>query len=144
MKALSLIEIFLVVAAMGIIILLTVPFGADFYSSQQLEANTVEAVQTLRRSHLKAMAQEDDSRFGVYFSQTNYTLFKGDSYAGRDPQFDEVFSLAVGVRASGLSEVVFSKMEGKPSATGNIILTSQRNTNTININEVGRISETND
>jgi len=140
MKGLTLSEILIVVAIIAILISFTLPLGLDFYRSQQLETQSQGVIQALRRAQLKAMSVEDDSRFGVYLTNDNYTLFKGSSYLTRDVNFDEVFDLPMIINVSGLTEVVFFKLEGKPNQTGNIILSSDSDSRTININEMGRIN----
>jgi len=110
----TLLEILIVVGIIAVLMSLSLPLGLDFYRGQQLETQSQEIVQTLRRAQLKAMSVEDDSSFGVYFTDDNYTLFKGSSYTTREFQYDEVFNLSLILTLSGLSEVVFSKLEGAP------------------------------
>lgn len=139
-KGFTLLEILLVIGIISILLVFIVPVSLDFYKSQQLEIQTQSLVQTLRRAQSKAMAIELDSSFGVFISNQNYILFKGNSYLTRDAQYDETFDLPEIIEPSGLSEVVFLKFEGKPNVTGNVILTSNSDTRTININEIGRIN----
>ena len=138
----TLLEILLVIGIISILLVFTVPVSLDFYKSQQLETQTQSIIQTLRRAQSKAMSIELDSSFGVYFGVSNYTLFKGSSYSGpgRDLQYDEIFDFPGLINLTGLSEIVFSKFEGKPNVTGNVILTINSDTRTININEMGRIN----
>lgn len=140
MRAFTLLEILIVIGIIGVLASLTLPWGMDFYKSQQLASESQAILQVLRRAQSRAMFQESDSGFGVYFSGNRYVLFKGSSFAGRDSQFDEIFDLPAVVVPAGLAEVVFSKMEGKPSVTGDIILTSGSARRIININGVGRIN----
>jgi prepilin-type N-terminal cleavage/methylation domain-containing protein len=136
----TLIEILIVISLISILIFFLVSIGLNFYKSQQLESQAQTILQILRRAQLKAMAIEFDSSFGVYLTNSNYTLYKGSSYATRDLQYDEVFELPEIINVKGLSEVVFSKSEGKPNITGNIILTADSQQKIININEIGRIN----
>jgi len=140
-KSFTLLEILLVIGIISVLLVFIVPVSLDFYKSQQLEVQTQSIIQTLRRAQSKATVVELDSSFGVYFGTSNYTLFKGNSYLlSRDVQYDEIFDLPGLINLTGLSEVVFSKFEGKPNVTGNIILSSDSDTKTININQVGRIN----
>lgn len=138
----TLLEILLVIGIISILLVFIVPVSLDFYKSQQLEVQTQSVIQTLRRAQSKAIAIELDSSFGIHFGVSNYTLFKGGSYfeSGRDLQYDEIFDLPELINLTGLPEVVFSKFEGKPNVTGNIILSSDSDIKTININQVGRIN----
>jgi len=137
----TLLEILISISLILILTLFTVSVGLNFYKSQQLENQAQTILQTLRRAQLKAMAVEMDSSFGVYLTNDSYILFKGSSYANnRDPQYDEVFDLPEIINVSGLSEITFSKFEGKPNITGNIILNNNGESRTININKFGTIS----
>lgn len=138
-KAFTLIEVLITIFLIFILASFIVSIGLNFYKSQQLETHTQGILQTLRRAQSKAMSVELDSSFGVYLTDDSYTLFKGSSYVPDDP-FNEVFDLPEILNLSGLSEVVFSKFEGKPNVTGNIILDSNGENRTININKFGTIS----
>ena len=139
-QAFTLIEILLVVGILAILGSLALSLGLDFYKAQQLNVHTEGIIQSLRKAQMKAMSMENDSNFGVFLTNDSFVLFKGDSYAGRDIQYDEVTSLPQILTVSGIQEVVFSKFEGTPSITGNIVLSNDIDNRTLNINEVGRIN----
>lgn len=139
-KGFTLIEIlisfFIITVLLGFI-----SFGIDFYRRQELENQANNIVQTLRRAQSKAISGESDSSFGVYLTENNYTIFKGDSYQKRDSQYDEVFELPGFIILQDTpKEVVFSKFEGRPSLVGNIILKMDDEVRTININKMGKIN----
>jgi Tfp pilus assembly protein FimT len=140
MNAFTLIEILIVIFLIFILAFFLFSVGLNFYKSQQLESQAQTILQTLRRAQSKAMSVELDSSFGVYFDNNNkkYILFKGNSYFPGDP-YNEEFDLPAILNLSGLSEVAFSKLGGKPSITGNIILTTDSEQRIININEIGKI-----
>lgn len=61
--------------------------------------------------------------------------------AARDATFDEFFSMPTSITPSGLSEIVFAKFTGMPTAIGATTLTSSINENrTISINAKGMVS----
>lgn len=140
MRSFTLIEILIVIFLIFVLTSFFVSVALNFYKSQQLESQAQTILQTLRRAQSKAMAIELDSSFGVYLTNDSYVLFKGSSYAARDPQYDEVFELPKIINVSGVSEIVFSKFEGKPNVTGNIILITNSEQKIININKIGRIN----
>jgi len=139
-RAFTLLEFLLVVGIMAILVMITLPLSLDFYKNQQLDSAAQEMVQILRTSQLKAMAVERDASFGIYFGNSSYTLFKGDSYVGRDVQYDEVFSLPQAVAISGIQEIVFSKYKGMPNNTGVETVSCGGKNRLIRINELGRIN----
>jgi len=127
----------------GILILLIAgssSLAINFYRTRQLDVHENGIVQALRRAQLKAMSVEADSSFGIYIVPNQYVLFKGNSYTARDPTYDEVFNLPQNLSITGISEIVFGKLRGVPSDTGNIILIINNESEIININEVGRIN----
>lgn len=141
MKGFTFVEFLLVMTIIVVLLTLTIPLGIRFYKSQQLDATTEEVIQSLRRAQLKSMSQAEHS-FGVYVGSGQsgqYVLFRGSSYASRDDE--EIFDVSISISFSGLSEIVFSKIEGIPSVSGDIILTSDVGVRTVNINQSGRINE---
>jgi prepilin-type N-terminal cleavage/methylation domain-containing protein len=141
MRGFTLLEILIVIGVSLILFYLIIPVGLDFYKSQQLENETGMIVQTLKKAQLKAMAAESDSKFGVYINNDNYILFRGNSYASRNNQYDEVFDLSGSITiVDPPKEIVFSKIEGTPSFTGEIIFNSGNQTWKILINKFGVIS----
>ena len=141
-KCFTLIEILLVLGILAILISLTLPLSLSFYKSQQLDSHTQDLIQVLRMAQLKAMTAEADSSFGIYFDedQKKYTLFRGDFFDPEAPDNEE-FDLPqiISINAS-FSEIIFSKLEGKPNVFGNIVLDSNGESQIININKLGRIS----
>lgn len=113
----TLLEILLALGIFSILLAMIVPVSLDFYKNQELETQTQSIIQTLRRTQSKAMASESDSAFGFYIANQNYTLFKGNSYATRDTQYDEVFELPEIISVGGLNEIVFTKLDGLPKET---------------------------
>lgn len=140
MRSFTLIEILITIFLIFILASFVVSVGLSFYKSQQLKVHTQGILQTLRRAQSKAMSVELDSSFGVYLTNEHYTLFLGNSYLEHDPQYDEIFELPEILNLSGLSEISFSKLEGKPNVTGNIILSTDGDSRTISINKIGRIN----
>ena len=137
----TLLEMLFVVAILAVIISFSLPLSLDFYQNQQVDAVSGDIVSALRRAQAKAMAMENNFVFGVYFSADNYTLFQGNSYALRNSEQDQVFALSSVLSLSGLSEVVFSKLSGKPLAVGALTLTtSNGQTRDITINEAGLVN----
>lgn len=140
MRGITLFEVLIAIGIIGILTSLTLPLGLDFYKNQQLETQGQLVLQAFRLAQAKAIFQERDSSFGLYFAGSGYTLFKGASYASRDFQYDEFFDLPGVIAVSGLPEVVFSKAEGTPNVTGDVVLSNGSSARRISINEGGRIN----
>lgn len=136
----TLVEVLLTIAILAVLAAMVAPITLDFYRRQQLHTYTQEIIHILRRAQLSAMSIEGDSNFGVYFTADTYILFRGDSYASRAAQHDEVFDLPSAIGVSDLSEIIFLKPEGKSSQSRQIVVTNNVQENIITINEMGRIN----
>jgi len=136
----TMVELVMVVAILALLMVVSLPAAINFYKTRQLDVHEQGIVQVLRRAQLKAMAVERDSAFGVFVASNQYVLFVGDSYAGRDSIYDEVFELPDNIEVSGLSEIVFSKLDGITADTGTINLVIDSSSGAISINEMGRVN----
>lgn len=136
----SLLEIAIVIALFFIILTITVPYGLRFFNVERLDSASRELLEVLRLAQAQAASQMLDSDFGVLIEAGSFTFFRGTSYLGRDPQYDQVFYLSDQIALEGLPEVVFEKLSGFPYETGEIILASGERSNVISINAEGMIS----
>jgi len=126
-KGFTLIELILVIATITVLAAISVPVYSLLQVRNDLDVATNTTVQTLRRAQVLSQGVDGDTSWGVKLQQTDITLFKGISYALRDTNFDEVYTLSGNVTPSGVSEVVFSKLLGNPNTTGTLVLISSNN-----------------
>lgn len=142
-RGFTLIEVLLVVVLMSILFIFSFPYSLKFYRTYLVDEVKTNVVTALNQARHYAILQKNDSDFGVNFNEAedNYVLFQGSSYATRDITQDEVFPVLNIINFSGLSEIVFSKHSGLPSITGDILISYENISRTINISESGIISE---
>jgi len=141
-RGFTFIELLIVSGLIIIISTLTLPATIHFYKTQQLNDAKEGLVQVLRRAQQKAMSVENDSSFGVYVGSGAtgyYSLFRGISYQKKDDE--EIFEVQKNIIFGGdISEVVFTKLKGTPTVSGNITLTLDGKEEIININPIGRVN----
>lgn len=134
----TLIEVLIVLAISVILLTLTVINITGFRAGQSLEDEAKDVVVLLQTAQAKAVSQEDNSRFGVYFDNTaagpSYTLYRVDEAkvgVVDMPVVDEgslqVRFLSTGVAfvhpASATStNIMFTKSTGAPSTSTLIVL----------------------
>lgn len=140
MKGFTLLEVLLVITTITVLAAISVPVYSFLQVRNDLDVATNTTLQTLRRAQTLSQAVDGDSSWGVKLQTADITLFKGTSYALRDTNFDEVYTLSGNVTPTGVSEVVFSKLLGDPNTTGTLTLTSTNNeTQNITIGTKGQL-----
>lgn len=123
--AFTLVEMVLVLAILGIMGAITMPMYRDYQIRNDLNVVTEQVTQGLARARLLSASSKNDTGWGFYIPAG--TLYKGLSYAQRDPAFDEFYPMPSTIKTTGLFDVSYSKIKGIPSATGSITLTTINN-----------------
>lgn len=139
-RGFSLIEVIIVIAVLVVVSGFTLGVGSEFYNSRSLIAERDSLVALLRRARINAMNNTNQMDQGVFLGSSEYVIFQGNSYAGRNSAFDETFPRLGGVTIEGPTEVVFSALEGASNASGTIAIVSASGRAEISINYEGRIS----
>lgn len=123
-RGFTLLELLLSMAMIAVLAGIGVPIVVRAQTKNDLDTAVSVWVSTLRRAEVLAQAVDGDSQWGGKIQNGSVVLFKGTSYATRDTNFDEVFSLPTTITVSGVSEIVMDKLSGYPTATGTTTLTS--------------------
>lgn len=119
---------------MGLII------GIDSYNRYLFRSDLEKAVSLLQKARSSAINNIGEKSHGVYFSDpAKFVLFRGTSYATRNPSFDLSVEKNKTVTASGLTEVVFTPLAGATTA-GIITLSGGIKNINITINNEGGIN----
>lgn len=129
-KGFTLLETLLVIALMIILAALALPAFFNFQKNAELQNFTAEVLSDLRLSHGRALSSEENSRWGIYFdtasSPNQYIIFKGESFALRDIDFDEIHHLSKNLEFSDITladnQVVFNTINGLGNNSGLIKL----------------------
>lgn len=141
-KGFTLIELILVVAIMSFIALLSSPFYSRFLL-QNAVGNSVDQLSgSLRKAQIYSMMGRKGSSWSVNFSSNTITLYKGNSFAGRDSSFDETFSINPNVIIEGVTDISFAKATGLPTPqTASITIRSGTNNKTVTVNSQGVVNK---
>jgi hypothetical protein len=111
----------------------------NFQVKSDIDTVQESIIQSLRRAQVLAQASREDDDWGVYIQSQEITIFKGNDYSLRDPNFDEATEYSKKVIPSQNYEIIFEKFSGAPQYIGNIELSSKDNTKTISVNSKGLI-----
>lgn len=153
-KGFTLVELLVIVGILVILVTIALPTLRYFQKESDLANLAEEIINMLRLAQNKTLASEGASQWGVYFNNTTSphqsTLFKGKDYVSREVSFDEIQTIPISIEISeinlaGGNEVVFDRVTGTTSQTGNISLrlkTDLTKTKTIYIENSGQVGET--
>lgn len=122
-RGFSLIEVLLVVTTITVLSGISLPVYYTFHEKSNLLAAKEMTLRAIRRAQSLSMTGEHDATWGVFLGSGTITLFSGSSFSGRDTSFDETFEFSATIIPSGVTELTFEPLTGKPSTTGQIILT---------------------
>ena len=140
-RGFTFLEVLLTVAVLGIITGVGIPVYQSLQNRNELDIATTHTTQTLRRAQALTVASDGDSSWGMYATTSQIVLFKGDSYATRSSDFDEVAYIPSNIGIAGVYEVVFDRVTGETSTTGTMTLTGLNAIErTITINEKGTVT----
>lgn len=120
----TLMEMLLVIALIGLLGAITIPFYQSMQINVQRQAVGNELIANLHRAKLKAIAAVDDNSWGINIDENNQIIiFKGSNFEARDQNFDETITVPNNIIIEGAArQVIFNKFTGLPSATGTIVL----------------------
>ncbi|MFA6039626.1 MAG: hypothetical protein WCV62_03115 [Candidatus Peribacteraceae bacterium] len=115
------VEAMMVIGILSIVMVFSVVFFRRSQIRSDLDMAKENVVQGFARAKMLSQTGQGDSGWGFYVPAG--VLYKGSSYATRDPAHDEVYPMPSSVVVNGvLLEVAFTKLEGKASASGTIVL----------------------
>lgn len=145
----TLIELLIVMALVVLLIGAAVPIYSNFQTSSQLNESAAQVASTLRLARTFSVARQNNSSYGVIIEVNpgadRVILFLGTSYAGRNPAYDRIttFDSSLSVTpalSGGATEIVFSRAQGTPSATGTITIThTTTGSRALSINALGAV-----
>lgn len=110
----TLIEILLVIAIILTVGFLSTSFPARLIHHSEIMDAFEELSGALEKARFYAISGKKNSAWGVHYGNSAITLFKGDSYSGRDRSFDEVTGINRHISVSGFNEMVFIRPGGRP------------------------------
>ena len=146
-KGFTLIEILITVCIIAILSGIILTSLSDFRASSDINGSKDEILTTLQEARSLTLSSKNDSNYGVQFSVSSVTLFKGPIYTADDPS-NKVHFLPQGAEISsisltgGASGVLFSRLTGAVSASGTITIRAKakpEKTRSITISSSGLI-----
>lgn len=140
-KGFTLVDVLLTFSIIAITAGVSVPVYQNYKIRSDLDLAVVQVVHGLSRAQLLSQTGKEDGRWGYRVPEG--TVFLGENFVVRDTDEDEVIVLPPGISVFGIKEVVFARVTGVPSPTGDIILeASNGERRTITVGQDGTLSAT--
>ena len=140
LKGFTLVEMILVLGIFSLFLLISDAVYINFKKTNNLNITTGGIVEALRYASSNASSGKDNSRWGVKINPNEVLIFKGDSYVSRDTSFNEAVFIPGGVSVGGLTEIVFEKLTGTTSNTGDIDVSNDYVSQKLSINSYGVVN----
>lgn len=147
MRGLTVIELIIVVAIIGILSAFSLSGFTSFRNNQAVVTSGQLITTALNKARTNTIASFNDSVYGVHFETDSVTVFIGDTYSS-GASTNEVTSMPRGMSLSSISisgssaEVVFNKITGDTDNDGSVIVSLDADTSknlTISISDTGII-----
>lgn len=148
-RGISFIEILIVAAIIGIIVLLALPAFSPIKESQVLNNAVENVVSALNKARAQTLSSLDSSEYGVYFESDQIVIFKGKVFSAGDHENESIeitppatiSNVALGGVSESEGELYFARLSGVPDKTGTITISMPSSTKTITISATGVISK---
>ena len=144
----TLLEIIVVVAILGIILLTVLPQFSKSRETQVLNSAVGDVLSSLNQARAQTLASLDSSSYGVHFQADKVIIFKGAVFSAEDPDNQAVAILEPAmiedVTLNGVGgssgELYFARISGSPSKSGTVTLATPNAFRIITISATGGVS----
>lgn len=107
----TLVEIILVVAIISLLSFSVYSTSSKFLIKNNLEDSLNNLVSSLRTAQINSINSKGTAKWGVNILSDQIILFYGDSYAGRDDSYDQIYHISKSVTVTP-KEIIFNRVEG--------------------------------
>lgn len=133
------VDVLLTVGVIAVTAGVSVPMYRNYQIRSDLDLAVVQTLQGLSTAQLQSQTGQQDGVWG--YQIPTGTVFLGEAYAVRDTDVDKTISLPPSISVYGVEEVVFSRVDGTPSPTGDIVLEAANGeTRTITVSTDGTLA----
>ena len=144
-KGMSVIELLIAVAVLGILFSIILPQFSKIRENQVLKAATSNILSSLNKAQSQTFASINSSSYGVHFQSDKVIIFKGAVYSATDAN-NEIMEIIEPARISNVTlsgisgtsgNVYFNRLSGTPNTTGTITVATSSYSKIITISATG-------
>ncbi|MDE2399437.1 MAG: prepilin-type N-terminal cleavage/methylation domain-containing protein [Patescibacteria group bacterium] len=144
-QGLSIIEIIVAVAILGIIFLVVIPQFSKIRDNQVIKSAVQDTLSAIDKARTETLSSLNSSEYGVHFQSDQVIIFKGKVFSAGDAN-NEIFGITAPASitnvtfggTSGVSgDIYFNRLSGAPSTTGTITISNNSFSKIITISATG-------
>jgi Tfp pilus assembly protein FimT len=137
----TVIEILVVIAVLGIIFSIVIPQFSKMRESAVLKTAVGDILSSVNKARSETLSSLNSSSYGVHFQSDKVIIFKGISFVSND-QNNETISIVTPASISNgtfilPANIYFNRLSGSPSTTGSVIVSTTSYSKTITISATG-------
>lgn len=147
-KGITVMEIMLVIAILGLLLGIVLPQFAQMREKQSLWNASEEVMSAISEAKANTLASVDSSEYGVHFESGAVIIFKGVSFSPGAPDNEQrgiiapatITSVTLGGILASSGDMYFNRLSGLPSLSGVIEVATPSFVKTITIHPTGAVS----
>ncbi|MEK7128044.1 MAG: prepilin-type N-terminal cleavage/methylation domain-containing protein [Patescibacteria group bacterium] len=144
-KGITIIEILVVLAIIGVIISVVIPQFANVRENQVLKSGVQDILSSVNKARGETLSSLNSSEYGVHFQSDTVIIFKGKIFSAGAMDNETVSitapasitNVTLGGASGASGDMYFSRLSGNPSATGTITISTGSFSKIITISAVG-------
>lgn len=144
-RGITIIEILIVIAVLGIIFSIIIPQFSKMRENQALKNGAQDILSSVNKARSQTLASLNSSEYGVHFQSDKVIIFKGAVFSGGDANNETIDIITPAIisniaLAGGGNEIYFNRLSGAPSTTGAVTISTSSYSKIITIYATGAVS----
>lgn len=144
-RGVTIIELLVVLAVLGIIISVVIPQFSKTRENQVLKSGVQDILSSIDKARSQTLASLNSSEYGVYFEPDQIVIFKSNAF-NPDAEDNEIINIVTPANISNVTlnlvsgttgEIYFNRLSGSPSKTGTITISTTNYSKIITISATG-------
>lgn len=144
-KGITVTEILIVIATLGIIFLIMIPQFSKIRENQALKNGAQDILSSVNKARSQTLASLNSLEYGVHFQSDKVIIFKGAVFSDGDAGNETINITAPATisniaLAGGGNEIYFNRLSGAPNTTGSVTVSTSSYSKIITISATGTAS----